>query len=280
MKGVESVLIIMQEAAKREVLPAFGNVAPRVKEESSGGFREIVSQADINASRFILERVRHFFPGSYSEEHLGSDRFDQDLVWQFDPIDGTREFCQGMSEGYAMHGALLKRVSGDLFMPIEGIIGVPGRDLWWYSKEREVCLMIGNSRANIPPLKRENLRGHVLAIDPNKVLERLYAHLGEKLGVKGLPVRGGSAGVSFADLLEGKLDLVIMNYDYTKEWDVAMAEPLVRARGGWICDLDGNEFKYNRRDQFNRRGYVASIVFRKDEIMPHVDPDKILIKKL
>lgn len=76
-----------------------------------------------------------------------------------------------------------------------------------------------------------------------------------------------------------------MNYNYTKEWDLAMAEPLIRARGGFICDLDGNEFTYNRKDSqglgepYNLNGYVISIAFSKEEIIPNISKD-LLIDKL
>jgi 3'-phosphoadenosine 5'-phosphosulfate (PAPS) 3'-phosphatase len=70
-----------------------------------------------------------------------------------------------------------------------------------------------------------------------------------------------------------------MNYDYTKEWDVAMAEPHIHEQGGFLCDLNANEFTYNRKDPFNRNGYIASIAFEKAEIMRFISPD-LLIRKL
>lgn len=276
---------LLREAAEREILPRWGKVIARQKGEQKR-FRDVVTEADIKASEYLLEKVRRKFPGSYSEEHKYPDRFETDLLWQFDPVDGTDEFCAQMADGYACHAALLKRKNLNIFFPVAGIIYLPGVDKMWYSFENgEVVFVNHGQRAIVPKISRRDLRGWIRKVDPSEKLCAFYESLGKELGLPVEIVSGGGAGASMADLLEGRTNLVVMNYNYTKEWDLAMAEPLVRARGGFICDFDGNDFEYNRPDSpgkgepYNLRGYVASIVFSREDILSRI-PKDLLVDRL
>lgn len=276
---MKKVIEVMKEAAQKEILPRFGRVNLRVK-ESFGSFDEYATEADKEASKIILEKIRPEFPGSYSEEQLFENRFDYDLVWQFDPLDGTQEFGESLADGYAMHGALLKR-EGKIWKPINGIIYLPGVDKLWYSDGEELHFICEGSERALPEITRNEIRGYVRKVDPNHKIGNFYLTLGEKLGIGAVTLASGGAGASISDLLEDKINLIIMNYDYTKEWDLAMAEPIIKARGGFICDMFGNEFCYNRKENppFNRNGYVISVAFKKEEITPEI-PKDLLIRKL
>jgi len=283
-KDVLEAVEIIREASRTEILPRWKSVEAREK-GAKKRFKDIVTEADVEASKFILERLRKKFPGSYSEEHKYVDRFDHDLIWQIDPVDGTQEFCEGMADGYACHAALLKRI-GNVFMPVAGIIYLPGVDKLWYNDgSSKVVFISGGKEKAIPNVLRKELLGYVRRVDPNQQLESFYRQLGDKLCIKSVVIRRGGSGASISDLLEGKINLIVMNYDYTKEWDLAMAEPIIRARGGFICDLNGDEFMYNRKDvagmdePYNLNGYVVSIAFRKDEIIPHI-PQDLLQRRL
>jgi len=80
-KEVKQMIELMLKASKKEILPRWG----KVKAKQKGGkkrFKDIVTKADIKTSSFILKNIRKKFPGSYSEEHKYSDRFNYDLIWQ------------------------------------------------------------------------------------------------------------------------------------------------------------------------------------------------------
>ena len=270
----------MKEAAAIEIIPRFNQVDLDVKEAFAGGFKEYATEADLKASQRILKKVRPQFPGSYSEEEIYEDRFDHEYIWQFDPVDGTQEFGKGLTNSYAMHAALLHRTSQG-YQPIAGVIYLPGTDKLWYTDEHGLHFIDQGLEKPLPELTRENIRGYVRRLDPNDRISSFYTNLGRKLNMHAITLASGGGGASISDLLEGTLNLIIMNYDYTKEWDLAMAEPIIKARGGFICDMSGNDFTYNRRENppFNRNGYVISVVFKKQEIIPEI-PEDLLIKKL
>lgn len=289
----KKVAEIMREAAKKEIMPRFGKVKREEKEGASG--KELVTEADIKASEFILERVRKDFPGSYSEEHLYEDRFNYERVWQFDPLDGTSDFCSGMLDGFAMHGAFLERNPEGKYDSKAGIIYLPGIDKLWMADDEHFTFKNNGLRQKIPEVRRDLLRGWIWNTDiretdkvkydnNGKVVHPLplhiktYKNIADKLGKRLEIIPGGGSGASFSDLLEGKINVLVINWDSSKEWDIAMAEPLVKKRGGFLCSFDGNDYKYNRKDSLNRAGYVSSIAFSKEEIMPHIYFDTFLKK--
>lgn len=289
---VQEMIALLREAAQQEILPRFGKAIPVAKGEEKG-FKNVVTEADIKSSESILNRIRPKFPGSYSEEHKYEDRFSgYELIWQIDPVDGTDEFCHLMEDGFACHAALLKKQQNGTYFPVAGIIYLPAVDKLWYCDGRkgrngrnETHFLSQGKPTAIPTSNHDHLRAWIRKVDPSDKLRQFYHHLGEKLGLPVQVIEGGGAGASISDLLEGKTNLIIMNYDYTKEWDLAMAEPIIRARGGFICDFDGNEFTYNRLDTpdknepYNLRGYIISFVFRKEDILPHINHD-LLEKRL
>lgn len=273
---------LMKSAAKEEILPRLGEVVDKSK--SNHDFKDIVTEADKKASDYILERIRDAFPGSYSEEDKKEDRFKYDFLWQIDPLDGTHEFCENMAGGYACHAALLKKINS-IYMPVAGIIYLPGKDKLWFSEGKNVKFEKEGKISKIKLSNKDKIRGWVRKVDPNEKVIEFYNQVGSDLGKEVEINYGGGAGASISDLLEGKTNLIVMNYDYPKEWDLAMAEPIVRAAGGFICDLEGNEFIYNRKDveglgePYNLKGYVISIAFKKDEILSRI-PQDLLVKRL
>lgn len=283
-KEIQEMISLLKEAAKIEILPRFSQVIAVEKGERMM-FRDIVTEADIKAGEFILSRIRPKFPGSYSEEQKYANRFaGHSLIWQIDPIDGTDEFCHEIVDGYAMHAALLKKQE-DYYVPVAGIIYLPGVDkLWFTDGSGEVFFIKNGQLSPLPHLFKHKLLGCIRKVDPNQNLAKFYQKLGRQLSLPTELVNCGGAGASISDLLEGKTNIYINNFNYSKEWDLAMAEPIIRALGGFICDLEGNPFIYNRKDTpegepYNLKGYMVSIVFKRREILPHI-PKDFLVNRL
>ena len=240
-------------------------------------FVDLVTDADRGASEYILSHIRKKFPGSYSEEHKYPDRFEHELLWQLDPVDGTQEFCEKLIDGYSCLAALLKRQANGTFSSEAGIIYLPGVDKLWYTDGAGKVFYHKNGiQQQLPVYTKDALRGYQRKVDHIKNVEKLYSSIACAHDISMRIVECGGAGASIADLLEGKINIIIMNCNVSKDWDIGCAEPIVKALGGFICDLEGNDFTYNRQDApgldepYNLKGYVISIAFKKEEIMPYV----------
>lgn len=282
--SIQDMITLIQDVAKREILPRWWKVIGQQKWEKRW-FKDLVTEADKRASEKILNGVRLLFPWSYSEEHKYTDRFWAQLLRQIDPVDGTQEFCEWDVDGYACHATLLQREKDGTYKWVWGIIYQPWIDNLWYYDSEEVVHISEWKRISLPTYDKHTLRGRIRKVDPSQALDRFYHDLGTSKGVPIKVVPWWGSWASFADLFNNKINLLIMNYNYTKERDIAMAEPIIKALGGFLCDFDGNEFTYNRADEpwlwepYNLRWYIASIAYKKEEILPYLTQD-LLINKL
>ena len=105
---LEEELRIATEAALRA-----GEEVARLRREGVRYGRkdgwELVSEADLHASEILHAALTVPFPsyGWLGEEHTDTDeRLGRERVWIVDPIDGTREYLQGIPE-YAISVGLV-----------------------------------------------------------------------------------------------------------------------------------------------------------------------------
>jgi fructose-1,6-bisphosphatase/inositol monophosphatase family enzyme len=271
---LESLILDMLEtvrAAGETILkPNFGKASAQTK--VAFGEHEPVTEVDRAISTLILNAVRASLPGSYSEEEMPADadeRRRESLLWQLDPLDGTQEFIEGYSSGVAIQGALLARLDG-AYLPVAGIIHRPAHDSLWFTDQRfHVHWELKGKAQPLPSYQQDGtVRGLVRRVTPDPALDATYERVAAALGEKCELVQSGGAGSMFGDLLEGRANLMICKPDLSKAWDVSMAIPLLTARGGFICDLDGNDFSdLNGQELRNRQGFIASILYRKQQIL-------------
>ena len=279
---VQWTIPILRDVAEKEILPRFrsGKIIEERKSETVSGYENTVTLADKRASKGILNIVRKRLPGSYSEEDIYKDRFNYDSVWHFDPVDGTREFATGIKDGFSLNAALLEKQPNGDYWPVAGITYLPAIDKLVYNdgSDENVFLDRGK-RVKIPDPSKKEILGWVRRVDPSQKLSDFYITLGKKFGLQARPIFRGSIGSSIVDLLEGKINLIVYNYNITREWDWGVAVPIIKAARGFMCDLNGDEFKnYNRRITSNNEhcflnGVITSIAFKKDEIIPHITKD-------
>lgn len=284
---------LMRKTAYEEIFPCLEKGVQAEYKEGAGG-RELVTEVDRAASKRLLKETQPRYPGSFSEEEIGDWRFLYGELWEFDPLDGTEEAYRGIRDGWAMHGAFLQR-EGEVYHSRAGVIYVPGRDSLWFGDGKRAVWEQYLKRKEFPKTDASRLRCWVRQVNIDdktqkynregkivpvvRTMQEYYTNLADRLGVALDIVPGGGSGAHFAELLEGKINLVLLPWDDSKEWDIAMAAPLVKARGGFLCDFAGNEYTYNRRDVLNRNGYVASIAFKKEEIIPHLSLEMVLTKE-
>lgn len=276
---VKEMVALIKEAAAKEISPRWKKVHP--EEKSGHRFKDLVTAADKEASNYILSKGRPTVPGSYSEEHKFADRFNHSLLWQIDPVDGTQEFCEGYQEGYTTLAALLQEQSKGIYHPLACIIYQPALYILWYTTgNNQVIWEKRGIRQTLPTYSPPTqILVYQRKVDHIGGIQEFLPLLSDHFELPARTVEGGGAGAAVIDLLEERINLLIFNNNTTKDWDVGMAVPIIKALGGFVCDLDGNELTFNGPDEaglgepYNLRGYVISIVFKKEDVIP-------LLKKL
>jgi len=279
------LLSLLKKASREEILPRFKQVKPELK-LNLDNFKDYVTEADTSASKYILDRIRDNFPGSYSEEHKSADRFDYDLIWQLDPVDGTQEFIDGYEVGFGCHAALLQKQTGGNYLPVAGIIYLPMKEEAWYFDGERVHHEVSDTIATIPDYKdsKQKIRGFQRKVDENDALDEVYRSIAGSLQKPFSVELLGGAACAFTSLLNNEINLFAFNCDIPKDWDVAMAIPIIQALGGWITDFDGHEFiNLNQPDDaggdpYLRKGIVSSIVFPKEQILPMLNTSQLILK--
>lgn len=217
-----------------------GEVAHRVK---SGG--DPVTEADTAVNDALLAELPRPGEGWLSEETVDdAGRLGKERVWVVDPLDGTREFVEGIPEWSVSIGLV------EDGRAVAGGIAIPSRDLTVVgSRETGV-------RANGAPASTRGLDGlkgvEVLA-------SRSEVRRGEWERFDGAPfsvIPMGSVAAKLALVAAGLADAT-WTLVPKHEWDVAAGTALVTAAGGEVWLPNGAPPRFNQRKPLFR-GLLAA----------------------
>jgi myo-inositol-1(or 4)-monophosphatase len=200
---------------------------------------ELVSEADLRAAEMLFESLTKAFPdtGWLGEEHAdSSERLGRERVWIVDPIDGTREYLQGVPE-YAISVGLV--IAGE---PVLGVVYNPAKE----QLSAALCVGCGEAPPLAVPRRFEALVG------------RGESRLDE---IPPLPPGGRATGVGsvayrLALLAGGRGNAVLTGYGRS-EWDVAAGAALCIAAGLRVTDVLGEPLRFNKPDPYIRGLLVA-----------------------
>jgi myo-inositol-1(or 4)-monophosphatase len=191
-----------------------------------------VTAADEAADRVLRRILPVPGEGWLSEESVDDHvRLECSRVWVVDPIDGTREFIQGIPEWCISIGLLEDGV------PVAGgILNPATEELILGSLEDGVTLNGAPARVTEPDgrisvlaSRSEIRRGEWERFEGGRFDVRPCGSVAYKLGL----VAAGLADATWT--LVGK-----------SEWDVVGGTALVRAAGGVVCLRDGSEPAFNQ----------------------------------
>jgi myo-inositol-1(or 4)-monophosphatase len=199
-----------------------------------------VTAVDVAISENIFRELAARFPADqfFSEELAETDApipVTAHFSWVLDPIDGTNNFALGIphcaiSLALCEHGEPVYGIVYDLSRRVL-MFGGPGFGL--HDGERSA----GVKNA---PFSRETLVGFHSPAD--KTLLPMASGVLSQFKIRGL----GSATLHLAYVAAGMLDGCV---DYNvKIWDLAAAIPLVRATGGEVHFLNGEQLPMRRFD--------------------------------
>lgn len=222
--------------AAREVADRYtpGSVA---WEQKDGDDRwDPVTEADEALDRLLKARLLEPGEGWLSEETVDDpSRLDATRVWVVDPLDGTREFIQGIpewcisvalvEEGVPVAGGILNPASDELILGAEGLgVTLNGRPVTATGRTGLDGAVVLASRSEVKRGEWERFSDAPFEVRP-------CGSVAYKLGLVG----AGKADATWT--------LVPKH-----EWDVAAGAALVRASGGVVLHADGTEPRFNQRD--------------------------------
>jgi myo-inositol-1(or 4)-monophosphatase len=231
----EKELDVAREAAlnaERKLKTLLGHV----REVRKKGERDLVTEADFQAEKAIIDTIHRHFPlDSLLSEEMGEYKALPDRLWIIDPLDGTINFthalpfyavCIGLqAEGRLVLGLVFNPVMDERFEALEGggafLNGVP------IHVSRVSTLLESLVATGFP---------YSLHQSAGTITQRLHQVLVRAQAVRRL----GSAALDLCYLAAGRFDAYWE--EGLKPWDTAAATVIVREAGGRLTDYEGNPF--------------------------------------
>lgn len=184
-----------------------------------------------------------------------SELKEEELVVWVDPLDGTKEYTEGLLDnvtvliGIAHRGRAIAGVINQPFYNYQlGAGAVLGRTIWGMPG----LGAFGFQLQEVPDGRRiiTTTRSHsnkvvtdcVDAMDPDEV------------------IRVGGAGNKIIQLVEGKASAYVFASPGCKKWDTCAPEAILHAVGGKLTDMHGNPYHYDANvKHMNSAGVLATL---------------------
>ncbi len=220
-------------AAAMEVLRGFQAGAVRAEDKSGG--RGPVTEADRAVDRVLADILPRDGEGWLSEESADdSRRLSARRVWAVDPLDGTKEFVEGLPEWCVSVGLVEdgQPVAGGIANPATGevFLGAAGSGVTY------------NGRPAGPTV-RDTLAGAIVLASRSEVSRGDW----ERYRAAPFTVRPlGSVAYKMALVAAGLADAT-WTLAPKHEWDVAAGAALMLAAGGRVGTLDGSPLRFNQQ---------------------------------
>ncbi len=235
--------------AKDKVLEIYNtNFSVEIKDDLSP-----VTLADKSSDKIIIDYLTNLFPDyAFLTEESPDDfsRLNKDFVWIIDPLDGTKDFVAKDDE-FTINIALCHKheiVVGVIIIPVTG-------DIYYATKDGGSYHRLGNVEQQIHVNdKVTNLTCFTSVFHMNdKEKSMIEKHAGvirkcEKLG----------SSIKMCYIAEGKGEISYRMSPNTKEWDTAPGQLILEEAGGVLVEPNGKRITYNRKDVYNRNGYIIA----------------------
>lgn len=219
--------------AAREVLNRF---TPGAIETEYKVGHDPVTAADRAVDEILRKTLIRGDEGWLSEETVDDfTRLDKQRVWVVDPLDGTREFVQGIPEfcvsiAYVENG-----------VPVAGGICNPATDeLILGSRDTGVTY---NGKPS-QPSQRTDLHGALVLASRSEVKRGEWKQFeSAEFNIKPM----GSVAYKLGLVAAGRADLTFTLVP-KNEWDVAAGAALIESAGGWVLKLDNSPLRCNQKN--------------------------------
>lgn len=216
----------------KEMLQKFTLGSLTVQRKGGG---DPVTEADHAVDEALRKLLLQDNEGWLSEETFDDmGRLGRQRVWIVDPLDGTREFIEGIPE-WCVSIALVEDGR-----PIAGGICVPATEQIYLGSRKSGVTLNGRP---VQTSNRESLQGaRVLA-------SRSEVNRGEWQWFADQPftiIPTGSVAHKLALVAAGEADATFSLVP-KNEWDIAAGVFLVEAAGGKVTTLDNEQFLFNQK---------------------------------
>ena len=220
------------EAAGDLLLSYYGRLRREHAERKGGRQRDLVTKADREAEKLLVDRIPGLDDVLGEEGSLRSTGADR--LWVIDPLDGTVNYLHGIPF-WAVSIAIIE--GGEL---LAGIVHAPKLNQTFTALRGDGCRLNGDTvRVSEAASIREAIMATGFAYNRNEIPDNNLDNWARiALAAAGVR-RMGAAALDLAYAACGRLDGFWELH--LSPWDVAAGTLLVREAGGRVSDFSGSE---------------------------------------
>jgi len=198
---------------------------------------EIVTQADIDSNKMITNfLLKHFPNDDIISEEAGKINKPGKRTWYIDPLDGTTNFAYG----YMAFATCLACVDefGNIVL---GTIGIPPSKEVFYAKQ-DGAAWLNNKKISVSNIgDHRTKRMFLFCGGHSDAGQKKFTKIMGKINSSKMRFRSfASAGIEVSAVACGRADGCVLVE--TKPWDVLPGVLLIRAAGGKVTNLKGEEW--------------------------------------
>ncbi len=255
-KELQAMILASKEASKKIMEIYHKGFDVEIKFDESP-----VTLADKTADKLIREILSEKFPtyGFLTEESDDDlERLEKEFVFVVDPVDGTKDFVTKNGQFTTNIGLIHNHevVVGVVNVPSSGELyyAIKNQGAYYQKGDSEPTRIHVNDKINDLTMLVSNFHTSQKELEIFENNKDRISKI-EKWGsaIKACRIAHGLAEVSF------RLG------SNTKEWDTAASQIVVLEAGGIFAEPDLTEIKYNRKDVYNRNGFI--VVNRKENLL-------------
>jgi len=215
-----------------------------------------VTTADHAADSRLKELLLAARPdyGWLSEETVDSPhRLSKDRVWVVDPLDGTKEFIEGVPN-FVVSIALVENG-----IPMVGVLYNPVTEETFTAAKGEGALLNGKS---IQCKTQDDVADMVILNSRSETRRGLWKPFADTFGeLKAI----GSVAYKLGLTAAGQAD-VFASLRPKNEWDICAGNCIINEAGGKLIDLKGNLVRFNQETTLIEPGLIAGEVGAVDKV--------------
>lgn len=257
MTSAYSGILTRIEAAIEAARTVFARFTPGAIETEYKIGHDPVTEADRAIDVVLRENLLREGEGWLSEESADdASRLSRRRVWIVDPLDGTREFVQGIPEfcvsiGFVEDG---RPVAGGICNPAtnETVLGAVDMGVLYNGKPAR-------------PSQRTTLKGSLILASRSEVKRGEWQQF-QSSEYQIRPM--GSVAYKLALVSAGLADITF-TLTPKNEWDVAAGAALVASSGGFVSTLENTPLQCNRKNPL-LSGLLAGGPFLREELLAAV----------
>ena len=211
------------------------------------GYHNPVTTADKEADSYLKSTLMSARPqyGWLSEETVDSkNRLNKEKVWIVDPLDGTKEFIEGVPQFVVSIALVEKGIS------IIGVLHNPvTKETFHAAKGEGAYLNQGQYRCSIKDSTRDMVILNSRSETRRGLWEPYKKHFKELQPIGRVAYKMGLTAIGKAD--------IFATLRPKNEWDICAGTCLINEAGGKVINLNGKDITFNNQKTLIEPGLIA-----------------------